>query len=651
MGKLNNHRLRNGIFLTIIIFSLLSFGITNVNESFNQNLIENYEESFKPFKSEEIEPIETIMTIDETFDLPGDQNLVIENNRMALRTIEYSDNLTYPIHLEDAVGAPLVSVPVWFQVGLVPELLELDFLTENYPGAFFTGNYLYTAPDIVHFSELQDPLGRPLTYPFQYYDQNTGTNEWESWAPLQFECEMTDANGNANFTFDGGLAYRIERYVGDRLSNMFLEQIILYVRIFYNSSFDSAEMQLPEGESYFSPYPVNYDGSSPDIYNFEANSLDFGGSVIYSEPLHLGTHVHSFIQFVREDTMLISSPHIVNDPSSFYASTQIVEADMVDGSFVPEPTRRNNFLSTFGISHHDFMIDLECFNMTGGISLIPVLTTDCDTEGFAKYKISSSSAGESIANFLPGFYSMNFTPNDSSLTHLYNLPSWHNESLKIRDPLQEVLDRGTLIVGIDATHPPFVMYDAEIGEFIGFDIDIIKFIASHLGINVEFINVSWSDLFSGLIDGDYDCIISAIEITYALSDIADFSRWYYRNETVDNIRIACQEDASTLIGGIDSVMDILLGSDPYDPEISDEYNDIHNIWFGVDALGYINNDPDDGAGDDETTGDDDHIDDLQGDDQGESVSMISGYPMVSFFGAALIIFWQLGKNKISRRER
>lgn len=153
--------------------------------------------------------------------------------------------------------------------------------------------------------------------------------------------------------------------------------------------------------------------------------------------------------------------------------------------------------------------------------------------------------------------------------------------------LQNVLNRGILKVGITDDYPPFESRNSTTDEIIGFDPDIIDIVASDLGVSLEFVIVSWELIFTGLINGSYDCIISAATITPDRELTMDFSRWYYRTVEEEYYGIACQQGAISLVNAFDSSLNILLGNNVSDPTISEIYNNIHNKWFGIDAIGYI----------------------------------------------------------------
>ncbi len=302
--------------------------------------------------------------------------------------------------------------------------------------------------------------------------------------------------------------------------------------------------------------------------------------------------------------------------------------------------------------------------------------------------------------------------------------------------LQDVLDRGTLTVGIEAAYPPWESRDPTTNEIVGFDPDIIAVVASDLGVDVEFVDVSWDSIFTSLQAGSFDCIISAVTITEERETVMDFSRWYYRGtqavmvtvanplnissvEDVDdasitigcqentnshwyaqdeldativtqstlalavadlnashvdavlgdvleltvlmenspntfqivdtfreeNLGIACQEGAISLVNAIDSSLNGLLGDNLTNPNITTVYNDIHNEWFGFDAWGYADDTPvstDDDSSDDDSSDDGPNDDDPTDDDPIDSFDQltfnIGGFPLIPVFGVMMVSF-------------
>lgn len=85
----------------------------------------------------------------------------------------------------------------------------------------------------------------------------------------------------------------------------------------------------------------------------------------------------------------------------------------------------------------------------------------------------------------------------------------------------------TLRVGVNAAFPPFEYIDDETGEYVGFDMALIREMAARMGMEVEIINTAWDGIIPGLLAGHYDVIISAMTITNERAQAVDFSDPYF----------------------------------------------------------------------------------------------------------------------------
>jgi ABC-type amino acid transport substrate-binding protein len=69
--------------------------------------------------------------------------------------------------------------------------------------------------------------------------------------------------------------------------------------------------------------------------------------------------------------------------------------------------------------------------------------------------------------------------------------------------LARIRERGSLRVGYDPSNLPFSFFNAD-GELVGFDVDLAQSLAQSLGVQAEFVPISWTQLpamlESGLID-------------------------------------------------------------------------------------------------------------------------------------------------------
>lgn len=93
---------------------------------------------------------------------------------------------------------------------------------------------------------------------------------------------------------------------------------------------------------------------------------------------------------------------------------------------------------------------------------------------------------------------------------------------------------GKLLVGVDATYPPFEYI--ENNEYKGFDIDLMKEIGKRLGLEVEFVNQAWEGIIPALKSHKFDCICSAMTITEERAKQIDFSDPYFEAGQVIVVR-------------------------------------------------------------------------------------------------------------------
>jgi ABC-type amino acid transport substrate-binding protein len=86
--------------------------------------------------------------------------------------------------------------------------------------------------------------------------------------------------------------------------------------------------------------------------------------------------------------------------------------------------------------------------------------------------------------------------------------------------LSDVKERGVLLVATDDTYPPLEWNDN--GTIKGYDIDIMAEVANRLGVRAEFISSKWDGLLTGLQGGQYDAVISCMNITPKREKEANF---------------------------------------------------------------------------------------------------------------------------------
>jgi polar amino acid transport system substrate-binding protein len=95
----------------------------------------------------------------------------------------------------------------------------------------------------------------------------------------------------------------------------------------------------------------------------------------------------------------------------------------------------------------------------------------------------------------------------------------------------KVVSAGTLTIGSDVSYPPQEYMDASSNP-VGFDIDVATEIASRLGLQPKVINFNFNDIIPALNAGQFDIIISAMNITPVRSEAVDFVQYYAAGQSV-----------------------------------------------------------------------------------------------------------------------
>ncbi len=78
-----------------------------------------------------------------------------------------------------------------------------------------------------------------------------------------------------------------------------------------------------------------------------------------------------------------------------------------------------------------------------------------------------------------------------------------------RSTLQTILERGTIRVGTTGDFNPMSFKDPETGEYAGHDIEMVKQLASDMGVEVDWVATDWKNLVSGVAAGKYDITTGA----------------------------------------------------------------------------------------------------------------------------------------------
>jgi polar amino acid transport system substrate-binding protein len=100
------------------------------------------------------------------------------------------------------------------------------------------------------------------------------------------------------------------------------------------------------------------------------------------------------------------------------------------------------------------------------------------------------------------------------------------KALAAPDVLTEIKGRGELRIGMTPGFIPFEMKKPD-GEWIGFDVDMIKAFAATIGVKPVFIDAKWEGIIPGVQAHRYDLIVSGMTITEERKQAVAFSDPYY----------------------------------------------------------------------------------------------------------------------------
>ncbi|PLX87019.1 MAG: amino acid ABC transporter substrate-binding protein [Desulfuromonas sp.] len=78
--------------------------------------------------------------------------------------------------------------------------------------------------------------------------------------------------------------------------------------------------------------------------------------------------------------------------------------------------------------------------------------------------------------------------------------------------LEEIMDRGTLRVGMEPGYMPFELTNKK-GEIIGFDVDVAKRMAKAMGVKLELVSTAWDGIIPALLTKKFDILMSGMTLT------------------------------------------------------------------------------------------------------------------------------------------
>lgn len=100
------------------------------------------------------------------------------------------------------------------------------------------------------------------------------------------------------------------------------------------------------------------------------------------------------------------------------------------------------------------------------------------------------------------------------------------------------------VVATEASFAPFEFRDDKTGQYVGFDIELMKALAEAQGFEVEFKDMGFDGIIAAVKTGNVDMAISAISIDDDRKQQVDFSLPYYQS----GLSVAVRADNNTIKG-------------------------------------------------------------------------------------------------------
>lgn len=148
--------------------------------------------------------------------------------------------------------------------------------------------------------------------------------------------------------------------------------------------------------------------------------------------------------------------------------------------------------------------------------------------------------------------------------------------------LQEILDKGTLILGLDDTFPPMGFRDENTNDIVGYDIDLAAEVAARLGVTLVCQPIDWAAKELELVGKNIDCIWNGMSITDERLESMAMSFPYMNNQIV----MIAKDSAG--YGSIEDMAgkNIAVQSGSFAEEVLETYEEYADFFASVNVLAY-----------------------------------------------------------------
>ena len=134
------------------------------------------------------------------------------------------------------------------------------------------------------------------------------------------------------------------------------------------------------------------------------------------------------------------------------------------------------------------------------------------------------------------------------------------ESTEGNDLLSVIKERGYIIVGTEGTWSPYT-YHNDNDELVGFDVEVAKYIADYIGVDIQYSETVWGSMFASLDAGQIDIVVNSVSYSDERAEKYDFSVPYNYSQHAfialkDNDEVNTLEDVKGKIAANDPTSSI-----------------------------------------------------------------------------------------------
>ena len=117
--------------------------------------------------------------------------------------------------------------------------------------------------------------------------------------------------------------------------------------------------------------------------------------------------------------------------------------------------------------------------------------------------------------------------------------------------LEQIQQRGTLIIGTTGDYRPLSYREPKTGEYWGFGIEVAQKIAENIGVKITYVPTSWPTLTEDVLKEPaiFDFAIGGITITDARKEVMDMSDGYLQNGKT----ILCRKEDESKFKNLDDL--------------------------------------------------------------------------------------------------